>query len=304
MNKRGGQLFQRIVLFVATNVAVLVVLAVVLRLLGIDRILDEQAVGIDYQGLLVLSLVVGFGGAFVSLALSKWLAKRATGAVTIEHPRTDDEAWLVHTVERLAKQAGIGMPEVAIYDSSDMNAFATGARRHRALVAVSTGLLRTMSRSEAEAVLAHEVAHVANGDMITMTLLQGVVNTFVVFLSRVVGYVVDRTVFRTERGHGPGFWIVTIVAQIFLGILASTIVMWFSRRREFRADAGSAKLNGAGPMIAALERLKRGAEHESELPDTLQAFGIRSGEGGGWTRLFRSHPGLDDRIAALRQSPQ
>jgi heat shock protein HtpX len=289
----------RIALFVLTNLAVVLVLAVVLRLLGIGRILDESGAGLDYGALLVLSAVIGFAGSLISLAMSKFIALRSTGAQVITQPRTEAEAWLVDTVQRLAREAGIGTPDVAIYPSDDVNAFATGARRNRALVAVSEGLLRAMRRDEAEAVLAHEVAHVANGDMITMTLLQGVVNTFVIFLSRVVGHIVDRTVFRTERGHGPGFFITAIVAQIVLGILASVIVLWFSRRREFRADAGAARWRGAPPMIAALRRLK--AIHEpAELPDGLKAFGIRGGTRTGLMRLFMSHPPIDERIAALQ----
>lgn len=290
----------RIGLFLLTNLAVLVVLAVVLRLLGVERILDEQGVGLDYRALLILSSVIGFGGAFVSLAMSKWIAKRSTGARVIEDPRDETEAWLVATVRRLAGQAGIGMPEVAIYDSEDMNAFATGARRHRALVAVSSGLLQRMRPEEVEAVLAHEVAHVANGDMITLALVQGVVNTFVIFLSRVIGFVVDRVVFRTQRGHGPGFWITAIVAQILLGILASIIVFWFSRRREFRADHGAARMRGPRPMIAALERLGA-ARGPAALPDSLKAFGIRGASRRGLARLFMSHPPLEERIAALQK---
>jgi heat shock protein HtpX len=294
---RGGFL-RRIGLFVLTNLAVVLVLAVVLRLLGIGRILDESGVGLDYTALLVFSAVVGFTGALVSLAMSKWIAKRATGAEVITRPRNEREAWLLATVQRLARECGIGMPEVAVYPSPDVNAFATGARRNRALVAVSTGLLGAMSRDEAEAVLAHEVSHVANGDMITLTLLQGVVNTFVIFLSRVIGHVVDRVVFRTERGHGPGFLITALVTQILLGILASLIVLWFSRRREYRADAGAARLHGARPMIAALRRLQ--AIHApADLPDSMRAFGIRGGRTSGLMRLFASHPPIEDRIAAL-----
>lgn len=290
--------FTRIALFVLTNLAVVLVLAVVLRLLGIGQILDEAGGGLDYGALLVLSIVIGFAGSLISLAMSKWLALRSTGAQVITQPRNETEAWLLGTVQRLAREAGIGAPDVAIYPSADVNAFATGARRNRALVAVSAGLLQTMRRDEAEAVLAHEVAHVANGDMITMMLLQGVVNTFVIFLSRVVGHIVDRTVFRTERGHGPGFFITAIVAQIVLGILASVIVMWFSRRREFRADAGAARWRGAPGMIAALRRLK--AIHEpAALPDSLRAFGIRGGTRRGPMRLFMSHPPIEERIAAL-----
>jgi heat shock protein HtpX len=290
--------FTRIALFVLTNLAVVLVLAVVLRLLGIGQILDEAGGGLDYGALLVLSIVIGFAGSLISLAMSKWLALRSTGAQVITQPRNETEAWLLGTVQRLAREAGIGAPDVAIYPSADVNAFATGARRNHALVAVSAGLLQTMRRDEAEAVLAHEVAHVANGDMITMMLLQGVVNTFVIFLSRVVGHIVDRTVFRTERGHGPGFFITAIVAQIVLGILASVIVMWFSRRREFRADAGAARWRGAPGMIAALRRLK--AIHEpAALPDSLRAFGIRGGTRRGLMRLFMSHPPIEERIAAL-----
>jgi heat shock protein HtpX len=290
--------FTRIALFVLTNLAVVLVLAVVLRLLGIGQILDEAGGGLDYGALLVLSIVIGFAGSLISLAMSKWLALRSTGAQVVTQPRNETEAWLLGTVQRLAREAGIGAPDVAIYPSADVNAFATGARRNRALVAVSAGLLQTMRRDEAEAVLAHEVAHVANGDMITMMLLQGVVNTFVIFLSRVVGHIVDRTVFRTERGHGPGFFITAIVAQIVLGILASVIVMWFSRRREFRADAGAARWRGAPGMIAALRRLK--AIHEpAALPDSLRAFGIRGGTRRGPMRLFMSHPPIEERIAAL-----
>jgi heat shock protein HtpX len=290
----------RMTLFVLTNLAVLAVLAVVLRLLGVERILDEHGVGLDYRALLILSAVIGFGGAFVSLAMSKWIAKRSMGARVITDPRSETEIWLVSTVQRLAGQAGIGMPEVAVYPSDDMNAFATGARRHRALVAVSSGLLQRMQREEVEAVLAHEVAHVANGDMITLALLQGVVNTFVIFLSRVIGFVVDRVVFRTQRGHGPGFWITAIVAQILLGILATMIVLWFSRRREFRADRGSAHMRGPRPMIAALERLGA-VRGPVALPDSLKAFGIRGADRSGFARLFMSHPPLEERIAALEK---
>jgi heat shock protein HtpX len=294
--KRG--FFLRIGLFVLTNLAVVLVLAVVLRLLGIGRILDEAGVGLDYGALLVLSAVVGFTGSLVSLALSKWVAKRATGAEAIGQPRTETERWLLATVQRLARQSGIGVPEVAVYPSPDVNAFATGSRRNRALVAVSAGLLSTMEREEAEAVLAHEVAHVANGDMITLALVQGVVNTFVIFLSRVIGHVVDRVVFRTERGHGPGFLITALVAQVVLGVLASVIVLWYSRRREFRADAGSARLQGPRPMLAALRRL-RSLQAPADLPDSLRAFGIRGGARGGLMRLFMSHPPIEERIAAL-----
>jgi heat shock protein HtpX len=297
-----GMYVKRILLFLATNVAILLVLAVVMRLLGIERLLDEQGVGLDLRALLIYAAVIGFTGAFLSLAMSKFMAKRFTGAQVIEQPRTEAERWLVDTVGRLSRRVGIGMPEVAIYDSPDMNAFATGARRNHALVAVSTGLLRGMRREEVEAVLGHEISHVANGDMVTLTLIQGVVNTFVIFLSRVIGHYVDRVVFRTERGHGPAFWIVSLVAQLLLGILATMIVMWFSRWREFRADAGSAQLLGAPAMVSALQRLDAG-RMPSNLPDSFQAFGIRGGGGRGLARLFMSHPPIEERIAALQRRP-
>ena len=246
---------KRIALFLVTNIAVLLVLSVVLHLLGIDGILDRTGTHLDLNALLIMSAVVGMAGSFISLAMSKFLAKMSTGAKIITQPRTAAETWLVETVGRLAREAGIGMPDVAIYDSPDMNAFATGMNRNHALVAVSTGLLKQMQRDEVEAVLGHEVSHVANGDMVTMALLQGVLNTFVFFLSRVVGFVIDRAVFRTERGYGPGYFISVIVAQIVFGILASVVVSWFSRQREFRADAGSSRLAGASNMVAALRRL-------------------------------------------------
>jgi heat shock protein HtpX len=288
---------KRIFLLVATNVAVLVVLSITLRLLGVDRILDERG-GLDLTALLIFSAVLGFGGSLLSLAMSKFIAKRAMGVRIIEQPRDAAEAWLVETVRRQAQAAGIGMPEVGVFDTPDMNAFATGPRKNNALVAVSSGLLRGMSRREAEAVLGHEISHVANGDMVTLTLIQGVVNTFVIFLSRVIGYVVDRVVFKTERGHGPAFLVSVIVAQLVLGILASMIVMWFSRQREFRADAGGAKLEGREPMIAALERLRQ--QHPQPLPDQMAAFGISGTLGQGLKRLFMTHPPLEERIAALR----
>jgi len=275
------------------------VLSIVLRLLGVDSILDERNVGINYQSLLILSLVIGFGGSFISLAISKWMAKRSTGARVIEQPSNAAESWLLNTVERQARQAGIEMPEVAIYDSPDMNAFATGARRNSALVAVSTGLLNSMPKDEVEAVLAHEISHVANGDMVTLTLIQGVVNTFVIFLSRVVGHFVDRVILKNDRGYGIGYFAAVIVSQLLLGILASMIVMWVSRFREFRADAGSAKLNGSEPMINALARLERG--RPGELPEALQAFGISGGGKRKISRLFMSHPPIPERIEALRR---
>jgi heat shock protein HtpX len=288
---------KRIFLLVATNVAILLVLSVSLRLLGVDRILDERG-GLDFNALLIFSAVLGFGGSLISLALSKVIAKRSMGVRVIEQPHDAAEAWLLETVRRQAQAAGIGMPEVGIFDSPDMNAFATGPRRNNALVAVSSGLLRGMSRREAEAVLGHEISHVANGDMVTLTLIQGVVNTFVIFLSRVIGYVVDRVVFKTERGHGPAFLITTIVAQLVLGILASMIVMWFSRYREFRADSGGARLEGRDAMIGALERLRQ--QHPQPLPEQMAAFGISGTLGQGLKRLFMTHPPLEERIAALR----
>jgi heat shock protein HtpX len=287
---------KRIFLLLVTNFAILAVLSVSMQLLGIDRMLTQET-GLNLQGLLMMAAIFGFGGSFISLLISKWMAKRATGAHVIEVPSNMTERWLVDTVKRQADRAGIGMPEVAIYDSPEINAFATGWNRDSALVAVSTGLLANMSQEEAEAVLGHEVSHVANGDMVTLGLIQGVMNTFVIFLSRVVGFVVDRLLLRNERGYGPGYWITTIVAELVLGIVAAMIVAWFSRWREFRADAGGADLAGRGKMIAALERLKLNHE-QSQLPAQIAAFGISGG--GGIMRLLMSHPPLDERIAALR----
>ncbi|ADH84791.1 protease HtpX [Desulfurivibrio alkaliphilus] len=291
---------KRIALFIATNLAIVLVLSIVLSLLGVGRILDETGTGLDMRNLIIFAAVFGFGGSFISLAISKWTAKRLTGAQVITTPRNEAEAWLVETVKNQARVAGIGMPEVAIYDAPDVNAFATGARRDKALVAVSTGLLRAMNRDEAEAVLAHEVSHVANGDMITLALIQGVVNTFVIVASRVVGHLVDRVVFKTEQGHGPGFYITAIVAQVVFGILASTIVFWFSRQREFRADAGGARLASRDKMVAALEKLKRNVD-QPHLPDQMAAFGISGGIGQGLKRLFMTHPPLEERIEALKR---
>ena len=290
---------KRIFLFLTTNLAIIVVLSITLRLLGFERILDEQGAGLDINSLLIFAAVFGFGGSFMSLAMSKWTAKRFTGAQVIELPRNAHEHWLVSTVKRQAKMAGIGMPEVAIYNAPDVNAFATGMSKNNALVAVSTGLLNTMSQDEAEAVLAHEVSHVANGDMVTLALIQGVVNTFVIFLSRVIGHLVDRVIFKTERGHGPAFWVTAIIAELILGILASIIVMWFSRQREFRADAGGASLAGRDKMIAALQRLQSTVK-QPHLPDQLAAFGISGGISSGIKSLFMTHPPLEERIAALQ----
>ena len=291
-------MFKRVGLFVITNIAILLVLSLVLNLLGVGPMLQEE--GLNMPSLIAFAAVFGFGGSLISLAISKWTAKRLTGAQVISQPSSEQEIWLVETVRRQASAAGIGMPEVAIYNAPDVNAFATGMRRNNALVAVSTGLLRAMNRDEAEAVLAHEVSHVANGDMITLALIQGVVNTFVIVASRVVGHLVDRVVFKTERGHGPGFFITTLVAQMVFGILASIIVFWFSRQREFRADAGAATLAGREKMVAALERLRMSAG-QPHLPDQMAAFGISGNIGRGLKRLFMTHPPLEERIAALRE---
>jgi heat shock protein HtpX len=289
---------KRIVLFLATNLAILIVLSIVCQILGIDRYLAAR--GGDLGQLLAFAAVFGFGGAFISLAISKWMAKRAMGVQVIEQPRNSTEIWLVATVRRQAQAAGIGMPEVGIFDSPEPNAFATGPNRNNALVAVSTGLLQRMNQDEVEAVLGHEVSHVANGDMVTLTLIQGVVNTFVIFLSRIVGNIVDRTFFRSEDGRGPAYFITVLVSEIVFSILASIIVAWFSRYREFRADSGGARLAGREKMISALQRLK--AAHEP-LPAQFAAFGISSGEGpSGFKRLFLSHPPLDERIAALQRA--
>ena len=290
---------KRIFLFLATNIAVLLVLSIIVKILGVDQILTAN--GLNYWNLLIFSAVIGFGGSFISLAMSKWLAKRGTGAQVIVQPRSDTEVWLTQTVQKLASQAGIGMPEVAVFDSDSPNAFATGMNKNKALVAVSTGLLRTMKRGEVEAVLGHEISHVANGDMVTLSLIQGVVNTFVIFLSRIVGYFVDRVVLKNEEGPGIGFFITNIVAQIVFGILASIIVMWFSRKREYAADAGGAKLAGTGSMIAALESLQRGTLEP--LPGQMKAFGIAGKPStSGLKLLFMTHPPLEDRIAALKRS--
>jgi heat shock protein HtpX len=288
---------KRIFLLVLTNVAVMLVLSIVANLLGLDRYLAAN--GQSMTGLLMVSALFGFGGAFISLAISKWMAKRSMGVKVITQPANPTEQWLVNTVRAQAEQAGIGMPEVGIFDSPTPNAFATGARRDGALVAVSTGLLRNMKQNEVEAVLGHEIAHVANGDMVTLTLIQGVVNTFVFFLSRVIGDIVDKAVLRNERGRGIGYFVTVMVAQVVLGILASMIVMWFSRRREFRADIGGARAAGTSNMIAALQRLKSASDEP--LPAQMAAFGIKGGRATGLQRLFMSHPPLDERIEALQK---
>ena len=291
---------KRIVLFVITNLAVVLLLSITARLLGLDRYIESG--GINFTALLGFAAIFGFGGAFISLAMSKWSAMRMVGAQVIETPRSEAEAWLVSTVQRQARQAGIGMPEVAVYDSPEVNAFATGMNRDHALVAVSTGLLRSMTRDEAEAVLAHEVSHVANGDMVTLALIQGVVNTFVIALARVVGYFVDRALqgnnSNEEYRPGIGYMLTSLVAEVILGMLASVIVMWFSRQREFRADAGGASLAGRQKMIAALERLR--SSHTQQLPDQMAAFGISGGVAQGLRKLLLTHPPLEERIAALR----
>ncbi|MGQ0696633.1 MAG: protease HtpX [Panacagrimonas sp.] len=286
---------KRVFLLIATNVAVMIVLSIVASLLGVDRFLTQN--GLNLPALLAFSAIFGFGGAFISLAMSKWMAKRSTGARVITEPQSAAEMWLINTVQRQARTAGIGMPEVAVFDAPEPNAFATGMNKNAALVAVSTGLLRNMSQDEVEAVLGHEISHVANGDMVTLTLVQGVVNTFVMFLARVVGYVIDRAVFKTERGVGAGYYVTVIVLQIVLGILATTIVCWFSRQREFRADAGGAHLAGKRKMISALEKLKAG-HAASSLPEQVAAFGFI----GGAKKFFMTHPPLEERIAALKAS--
>jgi heat shock protein HtpX len=290
---------KRMIYFLATNLAIMLVLSLTMRILGVEPYLNAN--GLDLGNLLTFAAIMGFGGAFISLAMSKWSAKRMSGAVVIEEPRTSTETWLIKTVRAQADMVGIKMPEVAVFDSPEVNAFATGMTKNSSLIAVSTGLLNKMSKDEAEAVLAHEVSHIANGDMVTLTLIQGVINTFVMFLSRVISYAVDKLVFKTEKGTGPAFFVTMIIAELLLGVLASIIVMWFSRQREFRADAGAAKLSSAKKMIAALERLQ--AEHEpSALPKQMAASGISGDGASGFKRLFSSHPDLSERITALRNA--
>jgi len=290
---------RRVLFFLGTNLAILVVMSVVLRLLGVEPYL--QGTGLNLTSLLIFAAVFGMGGSFISLAISKWMAKRATGAHVIDNPRNAVESWLVDTVRHHAQAAGIGMPEVAIYEAPEPNAFATGMSRDKALVAVSTGLLQAMNRDEADAVLGHEISHVANGDMVTLALIQGVVNTFVIFLARVVGFFVDRVLLRNERGYGIGYFLTVMVAEILLAFLASMVVMWFSRWREFRADAGGARLAGREKMIGALQRLQQ-FQGRPQLPEQLAAFGISGGIGAGLRRLLASHPPLEQRIEALRQA--
>jgi len=290
----------RILLFLTTNIAVLVVASTVFKLLGLEDYLAQSGAGINFTGLLIFSAVFGMAGSFISLAISKWMALRSTGAQVIKQASNPTEQWLLRTVSRQAEKAGIGMPDVAVYNAQEMNAFATGMNKNKALVAVSTGLLDAMTQDEVEAVLAHEVSHVANGDMVTMGLLQGVLNTFVIFFSRIIGILVDRVIFKNERGHGIGYWVVSIIAQIVLGILASFIAMWFSRRREFRADAGAANLEGSDKMVAALKRLSN-SHGDPSLPEEVSAFGINGGLAKGISRLRMSHPPIAERIQALQQ---
>lgn len=289
----------RILLFLATNLAVLVLVSIVFNLLGFQSILAANGVDLNLSALLVFCALFGFGGSLISLLLSKWMAKRSTGTYLVSSPRNQDEQWLLSTVQDLAREAGIGMPEVGIFPSESANAFATGWNRNSALVAVSAGLLRRFTRNEVRAVLAHEIGHVANGDMITLSLIQGVVNTFVMFFARIIGHTIDRVVFKTERGYGIGYFIVTIIAEIVLGFLASMIVFWFSRFREYRADAAGARLTTPTDMIAALQRLKIEQGMPADLPGEMTAFGIRQGKTG-LSALLSSHPPLDDRIKALQ----
>jgi heat shock protein HtpX len=287
---------KRTLLFLGTNMAILLVLSVTMRLLGVEPYLNAN--GLNLTSLLIFAAIMGFGGSFISLAISKWSAKKSMGVHIIEAPSNSTEFWLLETIRKYSTEAGIKMPEVGIFDSSDVNAFATGMTKNSSLIAVSTGLLQQMTRQEAEAVLGHEVAHAANGDMVTMALIQGVVNTFVMFLSRVIGHTVDRVVFKNERGHGPAFFVTMIIAELVLGVLASIIVMRFSRQREFRADRGGASLAGRQNMIAALERLN--SLRPQPLPDKMAAFGIAGGGASGIKRLFMTHPPLEERIAALK----
>ena len=291
----------RMLLFFGTNLAIVIVLSISMRLLGIDSMLEQQGGGLDLNGLLIFSAVFGMGGSLISLAISKWMAKKSMGVRLIETPATQQEQWLVSTVEMQAREAGIDMPELGIFDSPQPNAFATGMNKNSALVAVSSGLLDNMTPAEVEAVLGHEISHVANGDMVTLSLIQGVVNTFVIFFSRVIGHLLDRVVFKVERGHGPGYWIGIIFVQMILSVLASMIVMWFSRHREFKADSGGAYLAGRQNMIAALRRLQH-VSNPQPLPDEMAAFGISGGIADGFKRLFMSHPPLEERITALEKN--
>lgn len=288
---------KRIMLFILTNIAIMVVLSITLRLLGVDSVLAENGSDLNIQALVILSGVIGFGGSFISLLISKWMAKRMTGAVVITKPTNNVERWLIDTVEKQAKIVGVKMPEVAIFPSAEMNAFATGATKNNALMAVSQGLLDNMAQGEIEAVVGHEMSHIANGDMVTLALIQGVVNTFVVFLSRIVGHIVDRAILKNENGYGIGYFVTVMVSQVVLSILASTIVMYFSRKREFIADTGGADLAGHQNMINALKRL--GQVEPAALPEQMAAFGIN--DKGGIMALFSSHPPIEARIVALEK---
>jgi heat shock protein HtpX len=290
---------KRIFYFLVTNLAIVLVLSITMRLLGVEPFLNAN--GLNLNSLLIFAAVMGFGGAFISLAISKWSAKQMSGAVTIENPKTPDEIWLMNIVKKQSQAVGIQMPEVAIFNSPAVNAFATGMSRNSSLVAVSSGLLEMMTKDEAEAVIGHEISHIANGDMVTLTLIQGVVNTFVLFFSRVIGYTVDKVVFKTRQGTGPAFFITMIISELLLGVLASIVVMWFSRQREYRADFGGGQLAGKQKMIAALQRLKTQYE-TSALPKSIAALGISGEQGMGLKELFSTHPSLDDRIARLQQS--
>jgi heat shock protein HtpX len=290
---------KRVFYFLVTNLAIVLVLSITMRLLGVEPFLNAN--GLNLNSLLIFAAVMGFGGAFISLSISKWSAKKMSGAVTIDHPKTPDEIWLVNIVKKQSEAVGIQMPEVAIFQSPAVNAFATGMSRNSSLVAVSSGLLEMMTKDEAEAVIGHEISHVANGDMVTLTLIQGVVNTFVLFFSRVIGYTVDKVVFKTRQGTGPAFFITMIISELLLGVLASIVVMWFSRQREYRADFGGGQLAGTQKMIAALQRLKMQHE-ESALPQSMAALGVSGEQGTGLKALFSTHPSLDSRIARLKQS--
>ena len=291
---------KRIFYFLVTNLAIVFVLSITMRLLGVEPFLNAN--GLNLNSLLIFAAVMGFGGAFISLAISKWSAKQMSGAVTIDNPKTPDEIWLMNIVKNQSQAVGIQMPEVAIFNSPVVNAFATGMSRNSSLVAVSSGLLEMMTKDEAEAVIGHEISHIANGDMVTLTLIQGVVNTFVLFFSRVIGYTVDKVIFKTREGTGPAFFITMIISELLLGVLASIVVMWFSRQREYRADIGGGQLAGKQKMIAALQRLK--AQYESSaLPKSIAALGISGEQGMGLKELFSTHPSLDDRITRLQQNP-
>ena len=292
----------RVILLLLTNIAIVALLFVVASLLGVNNYLDETGTGLDLQALLIFCFILGMGGSAISLLISKWVAKFSTGAKVIEKPKNQNQQWLMDTVKELADEAGIGMPEVAVFPAQQANAFATGWNRNNALVAVSEGMLQRFPKEEVRAVMAHEIGHVANGDMITLSLIQGVLNTFVLFIARIIAFAVDRIILKNEGGYGIGYIVVTIVMQIVLGILASMIVMWYSRKREFRADIWGAQLGSNAGMIAALQRLKAESGMPDQMPESLQAFGINSGKRSGIRAMFMSHPPIDERIAALKKS--